>query len=177
MGKWVVANRVNDIREHTQFVKQEGPHEFRVVEHGTYPEEDDIGPTYVDLEDYSEEDILEYLKPYGYTERQEPFVEAECIAEQTMECELTSRDWNSIEQWEKNVGINLDELDFMNEVTQEKIINHLNTLLTGTVVTEIINYSDMPELDFYHVEVQLIQNVDGQRIYDQNVFTINKEMI
>lgn len=109
MNKWICTDSESTIEEYTQYVKQLTKTKFHVVEHDTiyidnikkYIGREQI----VDLNDYTEEEILEELKSYGYDKRQDLQIEAECIAEQDMETDIITGNFQDIINWKLSKGI------------------------------------------------------------------------
>lgn len=121
---------------YTQYVKRLSDVEFMVLEHDiVYIDEVKkyVGRQQcVNLEQESESYILEVLELYGYEERQEPQIEAECLAECNMETEIISSDFADILTWEREKGITgeLEKCEWCEEEFEEEELK--NTEL-GTV--------------------------------------------
>ena len=95
-----------------QYIRKINDHTFDVIEHVTYDDKANHLFSYymqIDLQDYTEEEMLIYLQPYGYAERQDPQIEAEIIAEtdghQEYDCCINADNIGDILRWQKQYGI------------------------------------------------------------------------
>lgn len=113
MSEWIFTDNIDD--NYAQYVKKIDVNCYKVVEYVKYCIEDGhevesftAYDTFIDLNNYTEQEILEELKAYGYEERQDPQIEAECIAEQNMDVAFTTDRFDDILEWLQKLGIDTE---------------------------------------------------------------------
>lgn len=171
---WKVTDSEIKLKDFTQFIRKVGPNVYEVVEH------DDLGDVYVArqaiiyLNNYTKDEKLEILAERGYYGLMDNETIAKCIAEVASETVIHSEDWEDVVQWEESRGIYLDELLFMNEDVQAKVLEYLNEQYPDITIERIVDYADTKGEDYYKVKCDIVEHFASGDIRDTNNFIVHK---
>lgn len=107
--EWVQMDSDRNPEGFHRYIQEITPNFFNIIEHDTDwyngPQMYYGYSTFTDLDDYSEDEILEVLRSCGFIERQNPQTEAACIAYQNPELEVFADNFEKIIQWKRIKGI------------------------------------------------------------------------